>query len=206
MSNDSIDRRRRGPGSGLVFVVTGPSGAGKNSVIDRVMEQTSDLSFSVSYTTRAPRPGEIHGVDYFFVSREQFAERLRQGDFIEHVTYLGDLYGTSCSHVEALSRQGTDVILNIEVEGARSLRQSGIGTHSIVYVFLVPSTLDHLAERLRARGSEDEAEISRRLEVAAQEMKALNLFDYLVINDAFDDAVNELQAIVLAERTRITSS
>jgi len=205
MSSD-IASRRRGVGSGLAFVVSGPSGAGKNSVIDRAMEGISDLAYSVSYTTRPAREDEVDGVNYLFVSRDEFAERIGMGDFAEHVTYLGDLYGTSKSQIDAMVAQGLDVILNIDVEGAKRVRAIGLGNHAVVYVFLVPSSLTRLEERLRARGTENDAQIAARLDVAMREMETIDSFDYLVINDDLDAAVAELRAIVAAERFRIAPS
>lgn len=202
MSSD-VTARRKGIGHGLAFVVSGPSGAGKNSVINRAVEGIPGLTYSVSYTTRPRRSHETDGVDYLFVSREEFARRIERGDFAEHVTYLGDLYGTSRSQIDDAVARGLDVILNIDVEGAKLVRRAGLGEHTVVYVFLVPSSLARLEERLRARGTENDAEIAARLEVAAREMEAIDVFDYLVINDDLEAAVAELRAIVAAERLRI---
>ena len=202
MSSD-VRARRRGTGRGLAFVVSGPSGAGKNSVINRTMEGLPYVKYSVSYTTRPRRAHEVDGVDYLFVDRREFLRRVQSGDFAEHVTYLGDLYGTSRSQIDAVVAEGFDAILNIDVEGARLVRQNGLGDHAVVYVFLVPSSLARLEERLRARGTESEEEIAARLDAATREMEALDLFDYLVINDDLETAVAELRAIVVAERLRI---
>jgi len=201
--SSSIVARRRGNGAGLAFIVAGPSGAGKNSVINRVIERVEHLEYSISYTTRPPREREVDGVDYCFVSREEFARRVEIGDLAEHVTYLGDLYGTSRSQIDGMVERGVDVILNIDVEGARRVRQTGLGEQAVIYIFLVPSSLERLEERLRERGTESDEQIAARLEVAKREMEALGLFDYLVINDDFDTAVNELKSIVFAERLRI---
>jgi len=203
MSSRKIEASRKGIGSGLAFVVTGPSGAGKNSVIDRVMKELPGLAFSVSYTTRPRREGEIEGVDYIYVSREEFSRMIEEGEFVEHMTYLDDMYGTSRSQIERLFAEGKDVILNIDVEGAKTLHKTGLGKYTIVYVFLTPSSLDRLAERLGRRGTENEEEIEERLRVAESELKALPAFDYLVINDDFETAVGELRAIITAERLRI---
>ncbi len=203
MSNN-VGEQRKGIGHGLAFVVTGPSGAGKNSVIDRVMADLPNLVYSVSYTSRAGRPGEIDGQDYVFVSEHEFVQRIETGDFLEHVTYLDDHYGTSRSQIDGFVERGLDVILNIEVEGARTLQRKDIPNLHVVYVFLTPSSCEELETRLRKRNTEDEAKIRRRLEVAAREMKALPEFDYLVINDNLDTAVRELASIIVAERTRIT--
>ena len=202
MSSSSIAGMRQGPGSGLAFVVAGPSGAGKNSVIEQVMEQLPALAFSVSYTTRDPREGEVHGEDYFYVTPDEFNRLVDQGEFVEHVTYHGDQYGTSKGQVERVVSEGKDVILQIEVRGAHSLRQTGIGDCRLVYVFLMPSSFERLGDRLRARGSEDEAEILGRLRIAEKEIESMSLFDYLVINDDFDTAVDELRSIIVSERLR----
>jgi len=206
MSNSLIPEMRRGIGRGLAFVVTGPSGAGKNSVIDRVIDQLPGLAFSVSYTTRAKREGEVHGEDYLYVSREEFDSRVTQGDFAEHVTYLGDQYGTSRSQIERVLAAGDDVILQIEVQGAQALRASGIGKFKGVYVFLMPSSFARLGDRLRSRGTESEEEITARLRVAEQEVASLSCFDYLVINDHLKQAVDELRSIIAAERLRVCCS
>ncbi len=203
MSND-LTARRKGVGRGLAFVVTGPSGAGKNSVINRTMAGLPSLEYSISYTTRPPREREVDGVDYHFISREEFAERIERGDFAEHATYLGDSYGTSRSQIDGMVARGVDVILNIEVEGAKLIRRDGLGGHTVVFVFLVPSSLARLEERLRARGSESSEQIAARLDVAKREMDALGIFDYLVINDDLETAVAELRAIVTAERLRLS--
>lgn len=203
MSN-RFGEKRTGIGSGLAFVVTGPSGAGKNSVIDLVIDQLPQLVYSVSYTSRPKRLTEIDGEDYVFVSEDEFVCRIKADDFLEHVTYLDDHYGTSRSQIKDIITRGFDVILNIEVEGAKTLQQEDLGGTKVVYVFLTPSTMEELEARLRKRNTEDETKIQRRLQVAKQEMKALPCFDYLVINDDLDTAVRELASIIIAERIRLS--
>ncbi len=203
MLSKSIAIQRRGIGSRIAFVVCGPSGAGKNSVIERVMQILPGLAFSVSYTTRARRVSEIAGKDYHYISRLEFDQLTARKELIEHVTYLGDQYGTSLPQVMEVFRQGKDVILNIDVNGAKLLRNRESTDFSAVYVFLTTSSLDILKERVQERGTENETQISARLELSAQEMKALPLFDYLVLNDTFSAAVDELQSIIIAERARI---
>lgn len=203
MSNELISRHRRGVGGGMAFVVCGPSGAGKNSVIERVMAVLPDLSYSVSFTTRPRRSDEVDGRDYHFITDEQFEQLVESEEVVEHVTYLGHQYGTSREQIKEVFAAGKDVFLNIDVNGARKLMERGLGEFSIVYVFLTPSSLEILGTRLRERGTETEEQIESRLSVAAQEMKSMPLFDYLVINDALDTAVDELRAIVVAERCRI---
>ncbi len=201
--SEPVTDQRRGIGSGLAFVVSGPSGAGKNSVIDRVMRKLSGLSYSVSYTTRPRRPHEVAGRDYNFVSKAQFEQLIAAGVLVEHVQYLGDYYGTSQRQIEEVFARGEDVILNIDVQGAKTLRERGLEQFTVVYIFLSPSSLDLLAKRLRTRGTEDEEEIHARLAVATQELAAIPAFDYLVINDSFDQAVDELVGIITAERARV---
>ena len=203
MLNEPITKHRRGIGGGLAFVVSGPSGAGKNSVINQVMAEIPKLSYSVSYTTRPPRPHEVPGRDYHFVSKAEFERLIATGELVEHVQYLGDYYGTGQTQIEEVFARGEDVILNIDVNGAKTLRKRGLLRFSVVYVFLAPSSLDRLEARLRTRGTENEEEIAARLAVAARELATVPLFDYLVINDEFAQAVEELAGIITAERARI---
>ena len=203
MSSESIAKARRGVGGGIAFVVCGPSGAGKNSVIERAMQILPGLSYSVSYTTRPRRSNEVNGKDYHYITHQEFDRLVSEGEMVEHVTYLGDQYGTSRTQIREVFSRGKDVILNIDVEGAKALKGSGLLDFSVVYVFLTPSSLAILGERLRFRGTEDDKEIHARLTVAAQEVETLPLFDYLVVNDELNVAVYELQSIIVAERSRI---
>ena len=205
MSSSDLAARRRGTGSGLAFVVSGPSGAGKNTAINRLLESTSGLVYSVSHTTRSPRRGERDGVDYHFVSTVEFNRMVSAGEFIEYVNYLGDHYGTSKGELARLVERGLDIVLNIDTQGACTLRRIGVAGVDLVFVFFAPPSLDRLGERLRARGSEDEPAIAERLRVASREIETLPTFDYLVINDAIENAVRELGAIVEAERLRVLS-
>jgi len=202
MWSDPSDKRT-GIGSGLMFVVTGPSGAGKNSVIDLVMAQLPGLVYSVSYTSRAPRSCEVPGQDYVFVSKEEFLQRIASNDFLEHVTYLDDHYGTCKSQIDGFIARDLDVILNIEVEGAKTLQGKNLEGIKVVYIFLTPSSLDELAARLRKRNTEDDSKITRRLDVAKHEMSSLPSFDYLVINDDLEEAVREMASIITSERIRL---
>jgi len=206
MSSRSTVTQRKGIGSGIAFVVCGPSGAGKNSVIERVMQILPGLAFSVSYTTRARRVGEIDGRDYHYISRQQFDQLVARKELIEHVTYVGDQYGTSSSQIMEIFKQSKDVILNIDTKGARLLRNRESTDFSAVYIFLTTSSVNILKERLQERGTENETQIDARLELSIQEMKALPLFDYLVLNDTFSTAVDELRSIIVAERARIRTA
>jgi guanylate kinase len=203
MSSDNLRAARRGPGFGIAFVVTGPSGAGKTSVIERVIRELPSLAFSVSHTTRARREGEIDGRDYIFVTEKAFADLVARGGFVEHTVYSGARYGTGSEQLEDLFGQGLDVILNVEVEGAAALRARGLGPRPVVLIFLAPSSLNELRTRLRARGSERDQKIAERLSVAEREMRELPTFDYLVLNDKLEDAAAELAAIITAERLHV---
>jgi guanylate kinase len=168
------------------------------------MDRLPGLAFSVSYTTRPKREEEVEGVDYSHVTRERFQELIEQGEFVENVTYSGHQYGTSRSQIETVLRRGDDLVLNVDVEGARLLQQNGLSEQcTVVYIFVATSSPQHLEERLRSRGTESEKRIRARLEVAAQEMELLPIFDYLVVNDEFEEAVDELRAIIVAERSRV---
>jgi guanylate kinase len=185
--------------------VSGPSGAGKNTAISALIARVPGLVYSVSHTTRSPRPAEKNGIDYYFVSDAQFAEMVAAGEFVEHAVYLGDQYGTSKAEMKRLTAQGADVVLNVDVQGACTLRRVGVPSVALSFVFFAPPSLGQLGERLRARGSESEAEIAERLRAAAREMKSLEVFDYLVLNGDLATAVDELRAIVMAERLRVVA-
>jgi guanylate kinase len=206
MSSEAISSRRRGVGGGVAFIVCGPSGAGKNSVIERVMETLPGLSYSVSFTTRSRRSDEVDGRDYHFITDEQFEQLVQQSEVVEHVTYLGHQYGTSRGQIKSVFTEGKDVILNIDVQGATKLMERGLGDFSVVYVFLTPSSLEILGTRLRERGTETDEQIELRLSVAVEEMKSMPLFEYLVINDDLNAAVDELRSIVVAKRCRVIAS
>lgn len=190
----------------MAFVVSGPSGAGKNTAISALIARVPGLAYSVSHTTRTPRPGERDGVDYYFVSEEEFAAIVAAGEFIEHAVYLGDRYGTSKAEIARLTARSLDVVLNVDVQGAITLRRVGVPGVTLAFVFFAPPSLAQLGERLRARGSESEAEIAERLRVVAREMKSVGIFDYLVLNGDLATAVEELRAIVMAERLCVVDS
>ncbi len=201
--NRPVTLCRQGTGNNLAFIVSGPSGAGKTSVIECVMDQLPGLAFSVSYTTRKPRPDERHGVDYYYISPPEFKQLLQDGDLLEYVTYQDDAYGTSRSHIQQLFEEGKDVILNVDVEGAKHIQQQALVNSSVVYIFFSPSSLKILEDRLEKRGTEDSQEMSGRLRTASQEMAQLSVFEYLVINDDLGQAVDELRSIIIAERCKL---
>ena len=189
-------------GPGLLFVVSGPSGAGKDTLVDALRAKSQRLRYSVSATTRAPRPGEVDGEHYFFLTKEAFEARKREDGFLEWREYNGNLYGTPRDYVVRTLTEGYDLVMKPEVNGAVAIKAA---YPDAVLIFLVPDRFSHLRERLLARRTETNEEIARRLEIAHQEMKFVRHFDYLVINQQGhpEAAVRDLQAILQAERYRI---
>jgi len=179
-----------------VFVITGPSGVGKGTLIRGLMERLPRLELSVSATTRSPRPGERDGVDYHFLSTAEFERRVQAGDFVEHADYAGRRYGTLRSELEQRVAAGAPVVLEIEVQGARQVRAA---MPEAVQVFIDPPSLEALSTRLIGRGTDSSEEVERRLAVAEQEFLARDEFAHVVVNDRLEDALAELVAIVSAE-------
>jgi guanylate kinase len=189
-------------GPGLLFVVSGPSGAGKDTLVDALRRRVPRLRYSISATTRAPRPDEADGVHYFFLSRDEFERRRLAGELLEWREYNGNLYGTPRDYIEQTVAQGFDVIMKPEVNGALAVKAA---YPDAVLIFLVPDRFPILRERLLARRTETNEEIARRLEIAQQEMRHVRSFDYIVVNqqDHQEEAICDLQAILQAERFRI---
>lgn len=179
---------------GKLLILSGPSGAGKSTVVSRLMELRKDVCFSVSATTRSPRPGEADGVNYFFVTRERFTEMIRENALLEHAEYVGNYYGTPRDYVEQKINMGINVILDIEVQGARQVLEK---VPDAIPVFLVPPSLAELEHRLRARGTESEEVIRSRLARAKEEYQA-DFYQYIVVNDNVETAAKELDAIIIA--------
>jgi guanylate kinase len=179
-----------------VFVITGPSGVGKGTLIRGLRARIPELELAVSATTRTPRAGERDGVDYHFLSDADFERRVAAGDFVEHARYAGHRYGTLRSELESRVAAGNPVVLEIEVQGARQVRRA---LPDAVQVFVAPPSLEALHERLLARGTDASGEVAARLEVARQELTAQPEFRYVVVNDDLDTAVEELVGIVQRE-------
>jgi guanylate kinase len=179
-----------------VFVITGPSGVGKGTLIRGLRERLPELELSVSATTRPPRPGERDGVDYHFLSGERFDELLAANQFVEHADYAGRRYGTLRSELEQRIARGVPVVLEIEVQGARQVRAA---MPEAVQVFIAPPSLQALRERLIARGTDGREEVQRRLDVAGQELAAQPEFAHVVVNDDLEQATGELHQIVSGE-------
>jgi guanylate kinase len=176
-----------------VFVITGPSGVGKGTLIRGLRERVPELELSVSATTRAPRPGERDGVDYHFLSPEEFERRVATGDFVEHATYSGNRYGTLRSELERPLQAGTPVVLEIEVQGARQVREA---MPDALAVFIAPPSHDALRARLVGRGTDAAEQVNERMRTAARELEAQDEFGHVVVNDRLEDATEQLVEIV----------
>ncbi len=181
-----------------VFIISAPSGSGKSTLVNRLMESDKKLIFSVSYTTRAPRGAEVNGQQYNFISREEFERRIANDEFLEYAQVFDNYYGTHQGILEQGATQGKDVVLDIDVQGARQLKEK---IPVAVSVFILAPSRDELAKRLRARSEDSEEVIRRRLAGAAREIEDYRLYDYVLVNDDVDLASGRLQAIVEAERT-----
>jgi guanylate kinase len=190
-------------GRGLLFIVSAPSGAGKTTLVEQLVRVTPGLRQSRSYTSRPARDGEADGVDYNFASRERFEAMVAEGAFLEWADVFGNLYGTSAADTERLREAGDDVVLVIDVQGARQVRTRGLETTAI---FIMPPSSEVLEKRLRGRSKDSEAAIQRRLQVARAEVSAFAEYDFVVVNDELTAAVDRLRSIVLAERARLRSA
>lgn len=188
------------PPGGLLFVVSAPSATGKTTVVEQLVQLVPGLRMSRSYTSRPRREGETDGVDYNFVSRDTFEAGIREGDFLEWADVFGNYYGTSRRETEARLAGGEDLVLVIDVQGARQVRALRPGT---IAVFMLPPSFETLEMRLRKRSSEPEAAMARRLATARQEVSAVEAYDYVVVNDVLERCVGELAGIVMAERARL---
>ena len=186
---------------GTLFIVSAPSGAGKTSLVKALLERTQRLSVSVSHTTRAIRPGEHDGVDYHFVTDQVFVAMEKANAFLEHARVFGNRYGTARSSVDKLLAEDTDVLLEIDWQGARQVRAAA---PDCVSIFILPPSRNTLEQRLRDRGQDDENVIRNRMEQAVQEISHYQEYDYLVINDEFETAVEDLRAIMQGRRLRKT--
>jgi guanylate kinase len=182
-----------------VVVVSAPSGAGKSTVLELVLKRVPGLRFSVSHTTRPPRAGETEGIHYHFVGREAFEAMKDAGDFLEWANVHGELYGTGRAELEAARRDGVDLLLDLDVQGAAQVR---VAIHDAVSIFLLPPSYEALEQRLRGRGADDEGNIARRLARAAEEVQLYRHYDYAVVNDDIETCVTAVDTIIAAARCR----
>lgn len=184
---------------GSLYIVSAPSGAGKTSLAHALRERDSTIGFSISHTTRAMRPGERNGTDYNFVDHKTFEEMVTRGDFLEHAQVFDNHYGTARREVEERLAKGIDVVLDIDWQGARQVRER---MPDSVSIFILPPSREALEQRLRSRGQDSDSVIARRMRDAVAEISHYNEYDYLIVNDDFDTALSELQAIFWARRLR----
>ena len=184
---------------GKLIVISGPSGAGKSTVVFKAIEGREDVCFSTSVTTRKPRPGEVDGREYFFVDPDRFKEMVENDELLEHAEYVANSYGTPRAYVEEKLEAGLNVLLDIEVQGARQVHEK---MPDAVKIFIIPPSLETLEKRLKGRGTDTERAIEARLIRARQEYQEADFYDYLIITDDADKAAKELSAIILAEHCR----
>ncbi|AFM01633.1 MULTISPECIES: guanylate kinase [Desulfitobacterium] len=185
---------------GLLIVLSGPSGAGKGTLCQELLRQIPQVKYSVSATTRQPRPGEVDGLHYYFRSREEFQTMIEQDQLLEWAEFCGNYYGTPQFAVEQAIQAGNDVILEIEIQGALQVKKR---FPQGVFIFVVPPSMDELSQRIHKRGTESEEVIQKRLQTAARELEYVSEYDYVVVNDEIPLAVDKLKSILLAEKCRV---
>jgi guanylate kinase len=188
---------KKGRNRGTIFIVSAPSGAGKTTLCKRIMETLDNLRTSVSFTTRQPRNGEVDGEDYFFVTEKKFRSMISKGEFVEWAEVHGNLYGTSRRRLDRMIREGYDVILDIDTQGARQIRKTFKGG---VFIFILPPSMTELRGRLENRKSNTKEDMERRLKRAVEEIREYKLYDYVIVNDSLKDSLRAFESIILADR------
>lgn len=185
---------------GVLLVISGPSGAGKGTICKALLEKHKDIYLSVSATTREPRDGEVHGVNYFFTSKEDFLKKVEEGDFLEHAEVYGNYYGTPKSSVQKMLDEGRDVILEIDIQGALKVKENW---EEGIFIFILPPSMEELKQRIIKRGSETPESLMTRFKSAYKEINYISKYNYAVVNDEIDTAVAKLEAIIAAEKCRV---
>lgn len=187
---------------GLLIVISGPSGAGKGTVVNKLIEE-GKYALSVSATTRAPREGEINGKSYFFKTQEEFKELINENELLEYANFCDNYYGTPKDYVNSKMAEGKSVILEIEVQGALQVKEN---MTDAILIFMIPPTLKELRNRLETRGTEAQDVVEKRLSRAEEEIELINKYDYIVVNDTVEDAVNQINSIVSSEKSRVKNN
>lgn len=183
-----------------VFIISAPSGSGKSTLVSIIRRTVPNLEFSISYTTRKPRGSEQNGREYYFISREEFRQMIREDQFLEYaVVFETDYYGTACRFLDQAKNQGKDLLLDIDVQGAAQVKKK---VREAISIFILPPNRSELEQRLRSRGQDSEEKIQRRLEEARREIENYDKYDYILVNDHLDDSVKALEAILLSERQK----
>jgi guanylate kinase len=195
--SDALANAASSPMPGCLYVVVAPSGAGKSSLVNALLEREPDIGLSISYTTRTPRPGEESGREYFFVSRDEFGAMVTRGEFLEHAEVYGNLYGTSRLWIEKTRAKGSDVLLEIDWQGARAVKKL---FPDMTYIYILPPSIDVLRERLVKRGKDSKDVIAKRLAAAREDLDHVHESDYVIINEDFSVALTDLQSVVRALR------
>lgn len=187
-------------GKGLLIVISGPSGAGKGTICKRFMERNKNVALSVSATTRAPRAGEVEGVNYYFMSKEKFKEKINDNDFLEYAEVYDNYYGTPKSNVQEMLDSGKDVILEIDIQGALKVKEN---SEEGIFIFILPPSMEELKQRIINRGSETQESLMKRFKSAYKEINFVSRYNYAVVNDEVEIAVEKLEAIICAEKCRV---
>ena len=184
---------------GLLIVVSGASGTGKGTVCRKILTDLPEVAYSISATTRAPRPGEVDGKEYYFISRDEFQAWIADGKFLEYAEVYGNFYGTPLNKITERLNRGEDILLEIDVQGALNVKRK---FPEGIYIFLLPPSLEELKRRIEGRGTENPESLARRLKNAVAEIKIGLEYDYVVVNDSIDDAAAQIKAILTAERCK----
>ncbi|CFX76941.1 Guanylate kinase/L-type calcium channel beta subunit [Syntrophomonas zehnderi OL-4] len=188
---------------GILFVISGPSGVGKGTIKDLLLSRLTDVRLSISATTRPPREGEVAGRDYFFLDSQEFSAMINRGEFLEYAQVYTNMYGTPKRYVQDKLSQGYDVLLEIDIQGAMQVKTK---MPQGVFIFIEPPSIDELAFRLSSRGKDSQESIAARLAASHAEMESLKYYDYVVVNDNLEDAVNKVHSIIIAERCRVKNN